>query len=215
MTIGTTRKAIEADAARKQTFSYMEAGESPDVKGMGAETAEYVHELDPQWMTAWKMFLDRDGNEYGVPVRVPIGQYFGRTPNHLENLRRPDGGHWFQVSTPERVQPEGKFECFVGDCTKKLDKRIKLVSHVRGFHFEEARTHATILEKIEQKVAEEDPRLQKLLASMDTATEFVSNDEPLIVTCPECGEESPLDHNSPDAWLRGHQLGAHKEKVNA
>lgn len=208
----TTRNARDMDAARRQVPTFMQAGEAPDAAGMGAESAEYAESsIDPQWMAAFKMFVDRDGNEYGVPVRVPIGQYFGRSPNHLQNLRRPDGGFWFQVEPPERLQPEPQFECFVGDCTKRLHKRIQLVNHVRAFHADEAQAHAAILTRIEQKVAEEDPRLQKLLASMDESTEFVAEDDPIVITCPDCGEESPVDHASPDKWLRGHKLGAHKE----
>ena len=209
-----TRRAQNMDAARKQVPKYMKAGEQPDANAMGAESAEYVApSIDPQWMDAWKMFVDRDGNEYGVPVRVPIGQYFGRSPNHLENVRRPDGGYWFQVATPDRVQPEPKFECFVGDCTKKIHKRIQLVNHVKAFHADEANAHKLILERIEQKVAEEDPRLQKLLASMETETEFVAEDEPVVLTCPDCGEASPVEHANPAGWLRGHRMGAHKAEV--
>ena len=208
--------AREMDAARRQQRDHMQAGEPPDAGAMGAETAEYAEPgIDPQWMSAWKMFVDRDGNEYGVPVRVPIGQYFGNTPNHLQNLRRPDGGFWFQIEQPKRMQPEPQFECFVGDCRKRLHKRIQLVNHVRAFHAEEAQAHAAILLRIEQKVAEEDPRLQRLLASLEAPMpEFVANDEPVEVTCPECGETAPPEHASPGKWLQGHTMGAHKEAKN-
>ncbi len=191
----------------------MQAGERPDAQGMGAETADYIEpDIDPQWMAAWKMFIDRDGKEYGVPVRVPVGQYFGQSPSHLQNLRRPDGGYWFQIEQPKRLQPEPKFECFVGDCTKRLHKRIQLVNHVRAFHDSEARAHAAILVRIEQKVAEEDPRLQRLLASLDEpAPEFVANDDPVVLTCPKCGDASPIEHESPEKWLRGHMMGRHPQ----
>ena len=205
-----TRFARDVDAARRQTLTHMNAGEEPDAQGMGAEEATYAEPgIDPQWMWAWKMFVDRDGNEYGVPARVPIGQYFGRGPNHLQNLRRPDGGFWFQVDTPTRMQPEPQFECFVGDCTKRLHKRIQLVNHVRAFHHDEAQAHATILTRIEQKVAEEDPRLQRLLASMEAQPEFVAEDESYVATCDICGESSPVEHSSPAKWLTGHKMGAH------
>src|SRR3990167_2032749 len=121
-----TSFARDIDAARKQQRTHMQAGEAPDAQGMGAESAQYATPaIDPQWMSAWKMFVDRDGNEYGVPVRVPLGQYFGQSPSHLQNLQRPDGGYWFQIEQPARVQPEPKFECFVGDCAKRLHQRIQ------------------------------------------------------------------------------------------
>lgn len=209
-----TRTAKNWEAARKQQFTHMVAGEKPDAHAMGAESAEYMEPtIDPQWMDAWKMFVDRDGNEYGVPVRVPRGQFFGNSPNHLQNVRRPDGGFWFQIAQPDRVQPEPQFECFVGDCTKRLHKRIQLVNHVRAFHADEAQAHATILTRIEQKVAEEDPRLQRLLASLDAPQpEFVAEAEPYVLTCEKCGAQSPDDHSNPAGWLRGHQMGAHKEE---
>lgn len=210
------RIAREREAMRRQQGSHMQPGQEPDARGMGAETAEYTEPtIDPQWMDAWKMFLDRDGNEYGVPVKVPRGQYFVGGPNALENLRRPDGGHWFTLVEPERLMPEPKFECFVGECTKKLHRRIQLVEHVETFHFTEAKTYEAILRKIKEQVAQDDPRLQRVLASLDTTEEEFALVDETALGCEQCEAVSPPDHENPEAWLRGHRLGAHKEVKDA
>lgn len=185
-----TREAREREAMRRQEGSRMEPGQQPDAHAMGAESAEYMDPtLDPQWIDAWKMFVDRDG-EYGVPARLPRGQYFNGGTNALENLRRPDGGHWFTLIQPERLAPKPQYECFVGDCRRKLHERIKLVQHVRAFHFTEAEAYKAILMQIEEKVAQEDPRLQKLLADMNEPDDFVAERAIQAVsefTCMECG----------------------------
>ncbi len=176
----TARTAREADELRRQEGSHLAPERAPDARSMGAETAEYIEPtIDPQWIDAWKMFVDRDGNEYGVPVKLPRGQWDAGGPNALKNLRRPDGGFWFQLSEPESKMPEPQYECFVGDCRKRLQRRIQIVHHVRAFHYEEAEAHKVILTKIEQQVAAEDPRLQRLLAGMERpAAEFEAEPAP-------------------------------------
>ena len=134
------------------------------------------------------------------------------------------------MSTPPRVK-KGVYACFVGDCTKMLHRRIQLVSHVRAFHVAEAQTFKTILERIERQVADEDPRLQKLLASLkldESGDPAPDNGEleqmPAKVAaditealniCPDCGTQAPEGHANPARWLQGHMLGAHKQKVSA
>ena len=213
----------EEDLMREQPLTHMEAEGQPSAAAMGAESAEYTKPLiDPQWTAAWKMFVDSEG-EYGVLVHVPRGQWSG-VPDALNTVRRPDGGHWFQLSTPPRVK-KGVYACFVGDCTKMLHRRIQLVSHVRAFHVAEAQTFKTILERIEKQVADEDPRLQKLLASLklDETGDPAPDDGPpagiaeMTAFClePDCGKQSPDGHANPARWLQGHMLGAHKQKVSA
>ena len=210
----------ERDLVREQSLTHMEAGEPPSASAMGAETAEYTKPLiDPQWLEAWKMFVDSEG-EYGVLVRVPRGQWSG-VPDALEHMRRPDGGHWFQLSTPERVL-KGEYACFVGDCKKMLHRRIQLVQHVRAFHVAEAQTFKEVLERIEKQVAAEDPRLQKLVDSLkldetgDPAPDDGFEVPPAgIDVCSDCGKQAPDGHASPARWLQGHTIGAHKQKVSA
>ena len=207
------RTALENEALRRQRGSHMLAAEGIDANEMGAESAGYIEPtIDPQWIDGWKMFLDRDGNESGIPCKLPRGQWDQGGPNALMNLRRPDGGFWFTLATPTRVQPEFKYECFVGMCQKKVPTRSKLVGHVEVFHYEEAQIYAVILNRIKAQVASEDPRLQRLLAELDQpADEFVAVDDlDVLVLCPSCGASAPPEHADPEAWLRGHKLGAHK-----
>ncbi len=192
MTMDTDERLRQRETLRHQGGSHMAVETPPDAQAMGAESAEYTKPtIDPQWIDAWKMFPDGDG-EYGVPVKLPRGQWAVGGPNALENLRRPDGAFWFRLSTPERVQADPQFECFVGDCRKKLHRRIHVVAHVRTFHHDEAEAHKAILTRIERQVAAEDPRLQRLLASMeldesgDPAPEKVGEE---IRSCHSCGAE--------------------------
>jgi hypothetical protein len=204
-----TREAQQQEALRRQQGSHMSVEVQPDARGMGAESAQYTEPtIDPQWIDAWKMFLDGEGQEYGVPVKLPKRQWDAGGPNALKNLRRPDGGFWFQLTTPERVMAEPKYECFVGDCRKKLHRRIALVKHVRAFHFDEAELYKGILAQIERKVADEDPRLQRLLAELEVEPEPESVEDRLA--CDLCDAFSPEGHPDPSSWLRGHKLGAHK-----
>lgn len=187
----------QAQALRQQTRTHMEPGQAPDARGMGAEDARYLEpELEPQWMDAWKMFIDpRDGSEYGVPVKLPAGQWLAGGPNALSALRRPDGGHWFTIEEPPIVKDPANapYQCFVGECQKRLDERIKLVKHVRASHFDESEMYKEVLQQIERKVAEEDPRLQKLLEELEGAPakrELSAEDvEAASATiCHNCGE---------------------------
>ena len=216
-----TRIAREREAMRRKSGSHLEAGEQPDARGMGAEAAEYTTpSIDPQWIDAWKMFVDYEGNEYGVPVKLPRNMWSAGGPNALENLRRPDGGFWFTQLKPERLEDKGKHACFVGECRKTVATLIKLVSHIEAFHFEEARTYAAVLLKIKESVAAEDPRLQRVLATLENPgavkAEAAAAEQEAVpnpaVFCDECAAVPPNDHPKPGAWLRGHTLGAHKEE---
>ena len=192
----TDRIARGREAMRHQAASHTVVETPPDARSMGAESAEYTAPMiDPQWINAWKMFVDRDGNEYGVPVKLPKGQWSVGGPNALENQRRPDGGYWFTLVEPERKEAEKKHECFVGDCTKRASTLIKLVGHVEAFHHEEASAYTAVLKQIKEQVANEDPRLQRVLASLRQgvgapAPEEEVEAEVLAATrCHSCGEE--------------------------
>lgn len=211
-----TRIAREREAMRRQPGSHLPAGEEPDAKAMGAESAEYIKpSIDPQWIDAWKLFIDPVTDEqFGVPARLPKNQWSQGGPNALENQRHPDGRFWFTLVEPERKAPPGIYPCFVGDCKKMLPTRIKLVNHIPAFHHEEAETYSEVLKQIKQAIAQEDPRLQQVLASMKDAPGEPAEAEDGVmaaIACDECGASSPDGHESPEAWLRGHKLGAHKE----
>ena len=215
MTTDIMRTAREREAMRNQVPTHMEVGEEPDAGSMGAQSAEYTEpSIDPQWMDAWKLFIDpRDDTQFGVPVRLPRGQWDRGGPNALMNQRHPDGRFWFTLIEPERKQPPGLYPCFVGECRKLLSTRIKLVQHIPAFHHDEAETYSEVLKQIKQQVAKEDPRLQAVLASMeDGAEEPAEADSDVVaaIMCDECQASSPEDHEEPEEWLRRHKLGTHK-----
>lgn len=231
-------QARESDALREQEGSHMQPAGKPDAESMGAQSAEYTEpSIDPQWMDAWKMFVDEKG-EYGVACKLPRGQWEVGGPNALNRQRRPDGGLWFRVATPERTQRDPQYKCFVGMCKRRLHYRRQVVTHVRGFHPEAAVTHRVVLERIEQQIAHEDPRLQELIASLDIdleaappgtipsidslsvaevneAAEGVASEStvdeapPATGGCEECGSSAPEDHADPKQWLVNHARAAH------
>ena len=208
-----TRTAREREAMRRQPLTHMAADAPPDARGMGAESAVYTEPtIDPQWMDAWKMFLDREGNEYGVPVKLPRLQWENGGANALSLQKRPDGGFWFTTIEPERTKTPGRHVCFVGDCKKPAETLSKLVGHVRAFHFVEAEMYKDVLEKIERTVAARDPRLQQVLADLEAPDAVLGDavDEETIA-CAACNALPPEGHENPVAWLRGHKLGAHKD----
>lgn len=226
MVMDTELWARESDALREQEGSHMQP-EAPDAASMGAETAAYTEpSIDPQWMDAWKMFVDEKG-EYGVPCKLPRGQWDVGGPNALNRQRRADGGLWFRIAAPERTQRDAQYKCFVGMCKKALHYRRQVVAHVRGFHAEAAVTHRVILERIEQQIASEDPRLQELIASLDidleaappgTVTDLSVDQanaaaeemqEAAIPACVVCGSDAPEGHADPAQWLINHARAAH------
>ncbi len=208
-----TRNAREREAMRRQVPTHMAADQPPDARGMGAETAEYLEPtIDPQWMDAWKVFVDRDGNEYGIAAKLPRLQWDNGGANALSVQKRPDGGFWFTTIEPERTKAPGRHVCFVGDCTKPAETLSKLVGHVRATHFEEAGMYKEVLDRIERTVADRDPRLQRVLAELEEPDAVLGDavDEETIA-CGACNALPPEGHENPVAWLRGHKLGAHKD----
>ena len=200
----------EREAMRRQTGSHSAVAEKPDATAMGAEVAEYTAPtIDPQWIDAWKMFTDEQG-EYGVPVKLPRGQWSVGGPNALENQKRPDGGYWFTLLEPKRKEAFATHECFVGNCKRKTSTIVKLITHVEAYHYEEAKAYSEILKQMRLHAAQDDPRLQRLMASMD-GEQLVEQIVAVGASCDQCEAASPEDHASPEAWLRGHKLGAHKE----
>ena len=74
---------------------------------MGAESAEYTKPMiDPQWIDAWKMFVDRDGNEYGVPVKLPNrNENIGRVCSPLVSSRNEViEPQIAEIATPARIR---------------------------------------------------------------------------------------------------------------
>ena len=199
----------ELDALAEKPVSRMQEPPAPDLSsaGPGVQSAEYTKpQLDPQWMDAWKMFVDDEG-EYGIPCKLPRGQWDTGNANALMHRRRPDGGRWFRLSTPERTQSEAQFGCFVGACRKRAHTPLKVVEHVRAFHAADAITHKATLERIEAAAAKANPRLQKLLGAVEEAEE-AANAPPGM--CGLCGDDAPDDHENPAEWVVRHTRSAHK-----
>ena len=203
----------ELDALAEKPVSRMQEPPAPDLSsaGPGVQSAEYTKpQLDPQWMDAWKMFVDDEG-EYGIPCKLPRGQWDQGGANSLMYRRRPDGGRWFRLSTPERTQSEAQFGCFVGACRKRAHTPLKVVEHVRAFHAADAITHKSTLERIEAAAAKANPRLQKLLGAVEEAEEAANMP---VGMCGVCGDDAPDDHNDPAQWLARHTRSAHHAKFD-
>lgn len=170
------RTAREREAMARAPRQHLEASEGIDAAAMGAEEAAYTPPLlDPQWMIAYKLFVDADG-EYGVPYPVPVGQ-FHNGANALVHMRRVDGGYAWTSVPPERMAPKGDIECISDRCgdahlggrRKMLPHLRALIEHVEAFHPEDARAYRKYLDQIADQLAVNNPRLQKLMDSVGAA----------------------------------------------
>lgn len=163
--------AQEMEAAAQAPRLHLEAADGIDAAAGNMEQATYVNtgNLDPQWMIAYKMFVDAEG-EYGVPLPVPIGQ-FSSGANALVNMRRQDGGKAWTAIRPTRVSPQGTIECVVDRCgdahlggkRKMVATLDQLIKHVRAFHFDEFETYGKYFDQISDQLALSNPRLMKLM----------------------------------------------------
>ena len=170
-----TRVAREREAMARAPRQHMEPEDrSVDVGsiGDGVEKAEFMESaIPPQWIIAWKLFLDEEG-EYGIPYPVPHGQMFTGA-NALINMRRSDGGfHWTTVE-PARLQKVGLLECIeetcgdahIGGKRKRLHSIPNMIEHVESFHPRAAKVYAKYLDQLADRHAMDNPRLQALLDS--------------------------------------------------
>ena len=178
-----TRIAREREAMARAPRVHLEAAEGIDADHMGAEQAEYIPpQLDPQWMIAFKLFTDDEG-EYGIPYPVPIGQVT-QGANALVNMRRIDGGFAWTAVAPARLSPQGSIECVSERCgdahlggrRKMLKSLDALIKHVKAFHPDEAETYSKYFDKIQDDLALANPRLQKLMQTQGIATPAQTQD---------------------------------------
>lgn len=197
MTLTKQQMVEEAEGIHELEANHLQPGDSDiDISGTGLDSAEFTEpELDPQWVWVWKLGVDPvTGDEWGEKqVRVPRnGWAQGADP--LVSMRRPDGGMWFSVRTPARLKPVPNHECFVGDCKRRVDTLVKLVGHVEAFHYNEAEIYSEVLKRIKSQVAFDDPRLQKILTTLETReVGQVSNEDVEVAqaaaqNCHSCGE---------------------------
>ena len=180
--VADLREAREREAMARSPRLRLEAAEGIDAGAMGAEEAAYAEALlDPQWMIAYKMFTDAEG-EYGVAYPVPIRQ-FTDGANALVKMRRSDGGYAWTALPPERMAPKGTIECISEQCgnahmggrRKMLPSLDALIKHVRAFHFDDYETYKPYLDKIAKDLAVNNPRLQRLMNAPTDAADAADN----------------------------------------
>ena len=178
-----TRVAREREAMARAPRQHMEPEDrSVDVGsiGDGVEKAEFMESaIPPQWIIAWKLFLDDEG-EYGIPYPVPHGQMFTGA-NALIKKRRADGGFCWTTVEPARLQSAGTMECIeetcgdahIGGKRKMLRSIPNMIEHVESFHPRAANVYRKYLDQLADRHALDNPRLQTLLGA-DEATEPLS-----------------------------------------
>lgn len=170
-----TRVAREREAMARAPRQHM-APADPTVNldgvGEGVEVARYTESaVPPQWLIAWKLFVD-EGGEYGIPYPVPQNQMFNGA-NALINMRRPDGGFAWTTVQPSRLQSKGTMECIeetcgdahVGGRRKMLHSIPNMIEHVENFHPRAASVYRKYLDQLADRHALDNPRLQALLSA--------------------------------------------------
>lgn len=192
----------------------------------GIQSARYVlTDADKNaWKAAWELKVDRFGVEYGVPMRLPVGQL-----GYFQAKRRADGGRRFTLAQPANVLADPKHECFVGDCRKKVRERHQLVRHVEVCHQQEAMAYKPFLDQLRQAIIKDNPKLAALITGIaetpDQPIQAVSaaapeahgplsgltdDDNPQYVTergnyaCGECSWKPKRNAKSPQIALRMH-----------
>lgn len=173
-----------ADRAQLEGEEIPPSGEIRDFRSVpGVQSARYV--LLPQdkasWVPAWQLNVDRSGVEYGIPTRLPRGQL-----DHYRAKRRPDGGRRFTLTQPENVLAEPKFECFIGDCRKRVRERSLLVGHVEKIHSQEAQAYKPLLDTLRQAIVDDNPKLAALIGDLAKTP-----DQPIEAVRAAGAEDSP------------------------
>lgn len=164
------RTARQRQAIARSPRQHMEPDRYLDTDAMGAEQAGYTQPtIDPQWVIAYKMFVDDQG-EYGIPYPVPIG-VLSQGSGALVLMRRLDGGYAWSAEKPERLAPAGSLECIEEHCgdahlggkRKMLPDIESLILHVETFHPRAAQIYKKYLDQLADAQATSNPRLQALL----------------------------------------------------
>ncbi len=208
--------ALETEALARAEKLALEAGEKEIAlpQESGGEAQFIPQSIDPQWMIAYKMFVDEEG-EYGIPYPVPIGQ-FTQGANALVNMRRIDGGRAWTAVKPKRVAPEGSIECISERCgdahlggrRKKLKSLDALIKHVAAFHPDEYETYSKYFDQIKDDLALQNPRLQRIMAMRESVQQPQANDAPAIFYCDD--DECTRFFDTPQG-LSLHRASAHRK----
>lgn len=114
------------------------------------------------WVMGWELKTDRDGNEYGIPRRMPR-QQLGLW---LQKKREKDGGRRFTIDQPVRIAAEPQFECFIGECSKRVYERVWLIQHIKVNHPVEAQAYTEFITKLEKAIAADNPKMAKLVEDL-------------------------------------------------
>lgn len=131
-------------------------------EGVAGLDAQYIAPSEEgAWIPGWRLFVNRWGEEFGVPIPIPRGQ-----AARMIQQKRPDGGKLFTVIKPAVVRGQGQFQCFIGDCQKRVHERIQLVAHIEAYHRNEAQTYAPLLARLRDAALQDNPRLLALVEDM-------------------------------------------------
>lgn len=128
----------------------------------GAQSMTIRPEDVGSWVAAWELKVDRDGQEYGVPVKLPRGQL----PHYVSKKREVDGGRRFTLQMPARLAPIPQYVCPVGSCTKRVDMRTKLLGHIQNYHAQEAVYYAPFLKELQDAIIRDNPKMAALFADI-------------------------------------------------
>lgn len=200
---------------------------SGDIAFKGIPGVQHSHYLirpedESSWFPAWELRVDRFGTEYGVPKRLPKGQ----AEYYLAKRRPADGGKRFTAFPPANILPEPPFECFVGDCRKRVRERVHLIRHVEVCHAQEAPAYKPFLDEIRQAVISDNPKLAEVVrgiaATPDEPVRAVSARRqvagpvgavpPGHAHCDDCGWTSPKPKKNIPLSLQSHQRSCSARK---
>jgi hypothetical protein len=203
-------EAVELAEAEGEHMGMQEAPLTTGVPGMG------MRFIEPQdrgaWVAGWQLKVDRFGNEYGVPCRIPRGQ-----GGLWLAKRRPDGGRRFTLREPANVQAVGPFECFIGDCRKRTHTRSQLVGHIEAFHRVEALQYTVLLDELRAAVVADNPKLAALVSKMTTMPDeevrAVSRVELGNYDCRDCAWKPKPNAKNPRFALNAHRRARHGGKT--
>ena len=206
-----TREQEELLAAAELEAGHMEVEEPITYDGIPGIRSYYIQPHDKAaWLPAWELKVDRWGTVYGTPTRLPRGQL----EYYLMKKRPVDGGPRFTLKAPAKVLPEAQFQCFVGDCQKRVRERAQLVAHIEACHPQEAKSYGPLLEQLRQAVVRDNPKLATLIEEIAetpdqpvqavSAPEAVPQAAPSEYRCSECGWEPKPDVKNPFLALASH-----------
>jgi hypothetical protein len=164
------------DVPAEELAAMAPAAMPSEIPGGGTFTYQVSDPDKESWRPAWRLEVGRDGSEYGKPMKLP------KDPTQLARYlakKRLDGGRLFTLKMPERISPQGQFECFVAPdaCKKRAPTKGLLVDHMEGCHPSESRHYAPFIQQIRDSIAAENPALAKMVQRIANTPDLT----PLVV----------------------------------